>query len=347
MRSRRVCATVPGLSDQFEDQFESGARSIAPPEGLAGVFSVGVGVLRSLPDGLLLPYGLLLPLSPEVDEEPLLPLPVVDEEPLLLSLGMEEEPLLPLLPGMEEEPLLPLPPGVEEEPLLLLSLGEEDEPLLPLPPGMEDEPLLPLSLGEEDEPLLPLPPGVEEEPLLSPGMDDEPLPYGVLLPEPLLPVELSDAPLLPIPDVEEEPLLPLSLRDFWVRCFFFVSRALCFLLVSDIDLSEVALLPTASLPLDWSPCWRMRSSSARRSTSAALAGSLLMVTPLSEPVSVLCAKLAPARPSAASMVSNLSFFIVISVGNKPKCIRRSSELECKRGETFRLSKLVSVSSTRQ
>ena len=213
----------------------------------------------------------------------------------------------------------PLEDGVPLELPLLLSEPEE-----PLDDGMLPE--LPLLLSEPGEPLddgalvLPLP---LSEPAPPPGAPDD---DGVLLGVPL-PLSVAAAPLddgmpLELPELDmplpEEPLLSMLLpsaalpEDFcfelWDLSFFLL--VLCFGCVPDSEV-PAALLP-ALLPADFSFSCCIRSSSACCSTAAALAGSVVLEIPLSE----LCAKLTLAMPNVASKVTNLSFFIIISVGCK-------------------------------
>jgi len=166
--------------------------------------------------------------------------------------------LLPELEGVVVELL----PELEGEVVdLLPELEGVVVELLPEP----DVPLVsePLELGLE--PLIPELPDVlpDEVPLLG---EVPPLPYDGLAPVPVVPA----APLVPV----------LSFVDL-AACFFLLLRFACLVvLVEDVPEVSVALFP----------CWAWISC-ACFSTAAALAGSVLVVTP---PLEDVCANAAPA-----------------------------------------------------
>jgi hypothetical protein len=221
------------------------------------------------------------PDAPEAPEEPAAP--EVPDEP--------EEPEEPEEPDMPDAPLAP--PAPDEEPDGLVAPAAPDEP-----PAPEEEPPAP-----EDEPPAPDAP---DEPELPGVMLDAPPLEGVL--EPLAPVDGVE--LAPPDDAPEDPVEPaaplepdaeLAPEVLARACFF----ALCFFFIGFCVSAEPEPLVVASVEACARTC-------AFFSTAAAFAGSVLMVTPLSDdPLEDEVA----AKPAIESMARNRAseiFFMGIS-----------------------------------
>jgi hypothetical protein len=174
---------------------------------------------------------------------------------MLFSLPGEAPILLPEVPLLLSLPEEPLEGGMLPEVPPLLSLPEE-----PLVEGMLPE--VPLLLSLPEEPLLD---GMLPEVPLLLSLPEEPLLEGMLLEVPLL---LS--------------IFGLVLLALCSLCFFLVSRDFIFVPESPADMPEALL--SVLLPEDCWACSRCaRRSSARCSTAAALAGSVVLEIPLWEP----------------------------------------------------------------